>query len=99
MKNTPWRSVIFIFIISILLSCAPYSVRYYEKPIGKMEEITLISTMIGKPELSPLPLLDAPFFNAKVRSKANEIIELQKKVIDQYRETVASNLEKNCVLK
>lgn len=82
-----------IFVLFILYSCAPYRVMYYEKSVGKVENIVLLSTMIGRPELSPIPLVDAAIFNAKVRSKAREIAELEKKYVDQFRENLASTVK------
>lgn len=79
-----------ILVLFILCSCAVHKVTYYEKPVDKVENIVLLSTMIGSPGLNPIPLIDAAIFNPKVRSKAREIAELEKRYVDQFRENLAS---------
>lgn len=84
-----------MFCVLILASCATLKVNYYGKKVDKIQNITLLSTMIGKIQQPVFPLIDAAAFNGKTNSIADQIMDLQKKNIDNYREIIASSLKKN----
>ena len=97
MKN---KFKLFSLAILILLasSCATMKINYYGKQVPNVQNVTLISTMIGKIKQPVLPLIDAAAFNEKTNSIADQIMDLQKQNINNYREIIASSLKKyfNC---
>ena len=68
---------------------------FSEKEVPKVEKIALISTYIGKIQKPILPLIDAGLFNKKPNAIADEIIDMQERYVDKFRENIASNIEKH----
>jgi hypothetical protein len=85
----------FIIMTFLISSCATLRVNYSGKKVEKPQNITLISTMLGKIQQPLFPLIDAAAFNDKTNSIADQIMDLQKKNIDKFREIIASSLKRN----
>ena len=102
---------IIIFII-IFNSCGSVpetiKIEQNEKNIDKVQNVVLLSTMIGKVDevsIDELPgsgligaitdQIDKLAINEKIESISDSIINLQKQKIDKYREIVAFNLRNN----
>jgi hypothetical protein len=95
MKNKIFRINYLAVIALVLSSCATMKINYSGKKIDNVQDITLLSTMLGKINQPVIPLIDAAGFNAKTNNLADQIMDMQKKNIDNYREIVASSLKKN----
>jgi len=95
MKNTSFKFLSLTIIAVILSSCATMKINYSGKKLDKVQNIVLISTMIGKIQLPLFPLIDAAAFNTKPNGIADKIMDIQKQNIDKFRETLAFSLKKN----
>jgi hypothetical protein len=85
-----------LFLLAFTVSsCSTMKVNYSGKKVDNIKEITLLSTMIGKIQQPIFPLIDAAGFNEKTNSIADQIMDMQKKNIDKYREIIAASLKKN----
>ncbi len=95
MKNKLFKINCLVIFALISSSCATMNISYSGKKVDKVQSITLLETMIGKIQQPVIPLIDAAAFNAKTNSIADQIMDMQKKNIDNYREIVASSLKNN----
>lgn len=95
MKRINFRISTMAILVLALTSCSTIRVKYYGAKVEKVQKIALISTMIGKIQQSPIPLLDAAVFNAKTNNIADQIMDIQKKTVDKYQVLVASSLKNN----
>jgi len=89
-----------LLLVMTLFSCNVVRVTadFSEKEVPKVEKIALVSTYIGKIQQPVLPLIDAGLFNKKTNEIADEIIDMQGRYVDKFRENIAANIEKyfNC---
>jgi hypothetical protein len=95
MKHINFRISTLAIIVLAFTSCSTIRVNYYGNKVVPVQKIALVSTMIGKIQQSPIPLLDAAVFNAKTNKIADQIMDMQKKAVDKYQVLVASGLKNN----
>jgi hypothetical protein len=98
MKTNKLKLALILLVCVNLLTSVSVSSQNSEKSSGNIKSIALISTLIGKINQSPTPLISAGPFNKKINSIASLIIKEEEKCIDGYRDAVASSLKKyfNC---
>lgn len=95
MKINYLRISIVALLVLSFSSCSTIRVNYYSTAPKKVNNIALVSTMIDKIQQSPLPLIDAAVFNKKTNDIADQIMDLQKKSIDKFRDLIGDNLRNN----
>lgn len=95
MKNNYLKVLSLAIAAIVFASCAKMKIKYYGKKVEKVESIALFSTMIGKIQQPFFPVLSSAIFNEKTNAIADQIIDLQKRNIDNCREIVALSLKKN----
>lgn len=88
------KIVLFIVSIFVLSSCATTKVKVNSTFPGSIqtESLNLVSTMIGPVYQPVLPLIDASIFNEKTNKIASQILDEEQKMVDSYKETLASDL-------
>jgi len=95
MKTTIYRTAIFIAICLTAYSCTTaLKVRttVSQKQLPELKTIALVSVAIPPITKPVFPVIDAAAFNAKVNSIADQIMDIQQKRIDTFRETLANNI-------
>ncbi len=95
MKTLFLRLSLGLIIAFTLSSCSSIRVSYYGNNEEKIKSIALISTMVGKVEQSPLPLIDAAIFNGKLNKIADDIFEMEIRNVDKLRNRYAESLNTN----
>lgn len=95
MKNNFLRAMSLAIIVIAFTSCATMKINHYGKKLDNVQNVALFSTMIGKIQQPVLPLIDAAAFNEKTNSIADQIMDLQKKNINNYQKIVVSSLKNN----
>lgn len=92
MKNQTF----FLALLVLLASCQAINIKTQvpyraSRTIGKM---VLFPVIIGEFQQPILPLIDAAGFNKKTNNIADQIMDIQKKAVDKYRENSADILKK-----
>lgn len=93
MRN--FKTTLFAVLILMFSSCSTIKVNYYGPKVENVQSIALVSTMIGKIQQPIFPLIDAGMFNEKTNSIADQIMDIQKKNINNYQKVVAGSLKRN----
>jgi hypothetical protein len=93
-----FNGIVLINVLLLITSCATIKVKNSGTKTEPVKSIILFSTMIGRIQQPVLPLIDAAAFNEKTNSIADQIMDLQKQTIDNYREIISNSLKKhfNC---
>jgi len=94
------RVFLFLAVLAIFSSCVSIKVKS-PVPYNNSQTINkmlLFPVMIGELRQPVIPLIDAAIYNSKTNNIADQIMDMQNKIVDVYRDTAASILEKyfNC---
>jgi hypothetical protein len=85
-----------VLLVLISSSCSTVKVTRSGRNLNEeIQNISLLSTMIGECRTPDLPIIDAEFFKIKTDKITDQIIDIQKKNIDNYRRIVSESLAEN----
>ena len=92
MKNV--KHYFILLAISIFFSsCVTLTVNYSGKHMEPVEKVAFISTMLGEMIQPTFPLIGAAAFNTKTNVISAEIMEMQKRNIDNHRDILVNLFE------
>ena len=91
------KILFYSLLIGILLTSCLSSKVIVNTPYQNgipIDTLNLLSVMIGPPFQPTFPLIDAASFNEKTNHLADQILDEEQKLIENYKQTLISNLDK-----
>ena len=86
--------MVVLSLILLATSCTTVKVQNSAKKVAPVNSIALFPTMIGSLKKINFSL-GAAAFNPKVNGIAEQIIDMEKKSVDNYRTTISASLKQN----